>query len=126
MRICAKCDRIASARGMCNQHYELERKHGDLTDQPRLRPQKAEGVHALAQKGQNEACVDCQAEPLFGGMRCLDCFQARCDRIRHATPHQFAEPPSYGCYNRGCRCRECRMFSAKVKRRARLKHKATA
>jgi hypothetical protein len=121
MRTCAKCDRVASARGLCSRHYDILRNNTRLEEQPRLRPQKAEGVHALAQKGENRECVDCGDVPLFGGMRCLDCFQTRCDQRRHTTPHEFAEPPSYGCYVKGCRCSECRRFSAIVKRRARAK-----
>ncbi len=121
MRTCAKCDRRASARGLCARHYDVLRNNTQLEAQPRLRPQKTEGVAALAQKGENRECVDCGDLPLFGGMRCLDCFQTRCDQRRNATPHEFVDPPSYGCYNRGCRCSECRRYSATVKRRARAK-----
>lgn len=38
-----------------------------------------------AREGRNSACVDCQAEPLDGGLRCHPCFTAICDRNRQTA-----------------------------------------
>jgi hypothetical protein len=121
MRPCAKCDRPASARGMCNHHYQMARKLNLLEPAERMAPRKTQGVALLAQKGENPECVDCQDTPLFGGMRCMDCFKARCDSKRDTIPHEFAEPATYGTYARGCRCRQCKDACATVKRRSRAK-----
>jgi hypothetical protein len=46
-------------------------------------------VLELARAGTNRACVDCADRPLFGGLRCLPCFQRRC--LQNAGEHLFAE-----------------------------------
>jgi len=125
MRTCVKCDSRATARGLCNRHYLQAKKH-NFDGVHRAEPTVRTKVEEWARAGENPACVDCGDLPLFGGMRCLDCFQSRCDRRKESEPHQYAEPPSYGCYVKGCRCRECRAASATVKRRNRLKAKAAA
>jgi hypothetical protein len=71
-------------------------------------------VLELARAGTNRACVDCADRPLFGGLRCLPCFQRRC--LQNAGEHLFAEPPSPGTYGRGCRCRRCKVKSAEYQR----------
>ena len=35
-------------------------------------------VKERARLGVNQFCVDCARTPFGGGMRCLECFQARC------------------------------------------------
>ena len=62
----------------------------------------------LARTGENTHCVDCYAKPLFGGMRCLPCFQKRVkDKlVLHGCG---IHPPSAWCYSDcGCRCEGCR------------------
>ena len=76
-------------------------------------------VTRLAQQGTNTRCVDCQARPLFGGMRCLDCFHVRV-KDKQGT-HVSDQPPSYSSYQGGCRCRECRRASADYSKARRVK-----
>lgn len=71
----------------------------------------------LAALGKNPRCVDCEVKPLFGGLRCLPCFQLRCRQ--NAGDHLFGEPASLATYKRGCRCRACRAESASYTRRRR-------
>jgi hypothetical protein len=71
------CDRPLRARGLCEMHYQKEKRAG-LGELQRAKPRRAEGVELLAQKGENRCCVDCGDRPWGGGMRCLPCFQRRC------------------------------------------------
>jgi hypothetical protein len=71
------CDRPSRARGLCEMHYQKEKRAG-LGELKRAKPKLAEGVELLAQKGENRCCVDCGDRPWGGGMRCLPCFQQRC------------------------------------------------
>jgi hypothetical protein len=71
------CDRPSRARGLCEMHYQKEKRAG-LGELQRAKPKLAEGVEALAQKGENRCCVWCGNPPWGGGMRCLPCFQRRC------------------------------------------------
>jgi hypothetical protein len=71
----------------------------------------------LAQIGKNQACVVCSDKPLFGGLRCLPCFQRRCRE--NAGEHLFASPASTSTYQQGCRCRACRAASAAYSRQRR-------
>lgn len=71
------CDRPSRARGLCDMHYQKEKRSG-LGELVRRVPTVAVGVEALAQKGANRCCVGCGDPPFGGGMRCLPCFQQRC------------------------------------------------
>jgi hypothetical protein len=63
----------------------------------------------LARAGINRTCVDCGDRPWGGGMRCLDCFQARCDRNAGTEHLCVRHPPGASCYQIcRCRCGECR------------------
>lgn len=69
-RTCRKCDRSLYSRGLCKPHWREAKPRGfdiPLPTDPKL----------LAQMGKNSSCVDCAAEPMFGGLRCLPCFQDR-------------------------------------------------
>jgi hypothetical protein len=79
MRTCAKCDRPPAARGMCNSHY-LKAKRAGLEPVERAKPLLRSDVEELARTGENAACVDCDGIPMFGGLRCLPCFQVRCEQ----------------------------------------------
>jgi hypothetical protein len=125
MRTCARCDGQIRARGLCNRHYLRARQNG-FDGVEYAEPVQRTKVEEWARAGENPACIDCEDVPLFGGLRCLECFQVRCDRRRNSTPHDFIDPPSYGCYVRGCRCSECRRFSARIKQRNRAKTAAAA
>ena len=62
----------------------------------------------LAQLGKNPKCIECEREPLFGGLRCLRHFQAkvRANRGEHGCLKHL---PSIHCYQRcRCRCRDCK------------------
>jgi hypothetical protein len=66
-------------------------------------------VIELAQKGKNTRCVDCRAVPLFGGMRCLPCFQKRCSRNAGVEHLCVRHEPGASCYQIcRCRCEDCR------------------
>jgi hypothetical protein len=79
MRTCERCSHeIIRARGLCNRHYIEARRYG-FGPVERSKPVQRSEVEVLAQAGKNRACVECGDEPLFGGMRCLDCFRVRCD-----------------------------------------------
>lgn len=77
----------------------------------------------LAQIGRNERCVTCAGEPLFGGLRCLRCFQEAA-LLRKGGPHVCVKhAPSLSCYNScRCRCAACRKLvndsRAEYRRRA--------
>lgn len=68
----------------------------------------AESTLNAARAGENVACIDCDRSPLFGGLRCLACFQQRAkDRSngKHGCPRH---EPSVVCYNQcACRCEGC-------------------
>jgi hypothetical protein len=63
-----------------------------------------------ARAGENTACVDCRATPYAGGLRCWDCFKARCDERVGPEHVCVRHPAGASCYQRGCRCRcaDCR------------------
>jgi len=72
------CVRASRARGLCEMHYtRLKRKGLDKSHRPE--PRVPSLLERMAQEGRNRQCVDCGRVPLFGGMRCLDCFRVRCD-----------------------------------------------
>jgi hypothetical protein len=126
MRTCVKCERPAAARLLCSSHYKQEFRAGRLEPTGRVKPKKAEGLQLLVQQGLNRSCVDCGDRPFGGGMRCLDCFNVRCQSKADSVPHQFPDPATYGTYVKGCRCRDCRAASAGVKRASRNRVKAAA
>lgn len=77
-RTCRKCDRSLYSRGLCKPHWKEAKPRGfdiPLPSDPKL----------LAQMGKNGECVDCGADPLFGGMRCTGCFKRRCDEREMAA-----------------------------------------
>jgi hypothetical protein len=74
----AGCARAVRARGLCEMHYGRLKRAG-LGELHRAAPRQPSLLERLAQEGRNRQCVDCGDLPLFGGMRCLDCFQVRCD-----------------------------------------------
>lgn len=73
----------------------------------------------LAQIGKNQKCIECELEPLFGGLRCLRHFQAkvRANRGEHGCLKHL---PSVHCYRRClCRCRDCKDVIRDLKREKR-------
>jgi hypothetical protein len=81
-------------------------------------------VKELARQGANTRCVDCAAVPLFGGLRCLTCFQRKADERQvpqiAERPNQKGHykkvgkhtctkhEPAVVCYIKcKCRCIEC-------------------
>jgi hypothetical protein len=121
MRTCARCDGQIRARGLCNRHYLRARQNG-FDDVEYAEPVQRTKVEEWARAGENPACIDCGDKPLFGGLRCLDCFQVRCERRQESAPkHKFVDAPSHWGYNRGCRCRDCMDATLVVKRRNRAK-----
>jgi len=72
------CEKPKRARGLCDMHYGRLKRAG-LGELRRESPKRATGVRLDAQLGQNSNCVDCGQKPYGGGMRCLPCFQVRCD-----------------------------------------------
>jgi len=117
------CDRPQRARTLCERHYAQLKRSG-LGPLQRKKPSKAEGLQLWAQEGTNRECVECGEAPLFGGMRCLTCFQVRADWKRQTVPHRFPEPPSYSSYKRGCKCRECQDYCAAYTRGRRARQRA--
>lgn len=74
----------------------------------------------LARLGRNESCVQCGSPPLFGGLRCHDCFLSRVEAKRGSSDHAFPDKPAtVGTYIAGCRCWECRKASAESRKRQR-------
>jgi hypothetical protein len=66
-------------------------------------------VLELARAGTNRACVDCADRPLFGGLRCLPCFQRRCSRNAGVEHLCVRHEPGASCYQIcRCRCEGCR------------------
>ena len=81
----AVCGRPVRARGLCEKHY-MRLKRSGLGELQRAVPRQPSTLERLAQEGRNGQCVDCGVPPLFGGMRCLDCFRVRCDeRSKYAA-----------------------------------------
>lgn len=71
-----------------------------------------------ARQMQNTACVECGAEPLFGGMRCLACFRDRIDLKRQGLHVCDRHEPCVNCYQQcGCRCGQCSEQERKRKKR---------
>jgi hypothetical protein len=79
------CVRVVATRGICNMHYLRLRRSGELGSYERAKPRQPSLLERLAQEGRNRQCVDCGRLPLFGGMRCLDCFRVRCDERSSAS-----------------------------------------
>jgi hypothetical protein len=78
----------------------------------------------LAQIGKNPRCVECEAEPLFGGMRCLSHFQAkvRANRGEHGC---LMHPAGIYCYQScRCRCQDCRDAVNMARKQSRAKQRA--
>jgi hypothetical protein len=104
------CERPHRARGVCEMHYG-RLKRGGLGELQRRQPRQATGLQLDCQLGQNHNCVDCGAvRPFGGGMRCLPCFQVRCEeraaRLGHACLKHAAGASCYKMCQ--CRCGECR------------------
>jgi hypothetical protein len=78
MRTCELCDKPPSARGLCNKHYLAAKREG-LKPAERRKRYKPSEVEEWARAGRNPDCIDCGDRPLFGGLRCLPCFQVRCE-----------------------------------------------
>jgi hypothetical protein len=78
------CVRASRARGLCEMHYTRLKRKG-LDKLHRAAPRLPSILERLAQEGRNEQCVNCGGEPLFGGMRCLDCFRLRCEQRSSAS-----------------------------------------
>ena len=78
MRTCELCDKPPAARGLCNKHYLAAKKEG-LEPAERRKRYKPSEVEEWARAGRNPDCIDCGDRPLFGGLRCLPCFQVRCE-----------------------------------------------
>ena len=77
----------------------------------------------LAQIGKNPRCVECDAEPLFGGMRCLRHFHAkvRANRGEHVC---LMHPAGIACYQAcRCRCQDCRDAVNVARKQARAKQR---
>ena len=74
----AGCPRVVRARGLCEMHYTRMKRNG-LTVLERSAPRQHTVLERLAQEGRNRQCVGCGGLPMFGGMRCLYCFRARCE-----------------------------------------------
>jgi len=72
------CGSKQRSRRLCERHYQQLKRSG-LGPLQRKQPARASGVQLWAQEGRNPDCVDCGDRPLFGGLRCLPCFQLRCD-----------------------------------------------
>jgi hypothetical protein len=117
------CDRQSRSRGLCAFHYKRAQRAG-LGKLVRSKPREHTPLEIVCQQGKNPACVDCGVPPLFGGMRCLDCFQRRCEAVRQTVPHMFDLPSSYSTYSKGCRCRECTDHAAAAKARNRRRKAA--
>jgi hypothetical protein len=112
------CDRPQRARTLCEMHYQQLKRSG-LGELQRKKPRQADGLKRDAQLGQNRCCVNCGDRPFGGGMRCLPCFQKRVDE--KAGEHTLEVPPGLTAYKYGCRCRRCRIASAKSQQRRRAK-----
>ena len=111
-----ECDRPARIRGLCERHYDSLRKRAKRL-QAGMSGEQRLTLRQLCNAGLNQACVDCGDAPLFGGLRCLDCFQIRCDSRKGSDEHLFtAKVPSMTTYRDGCRCAECREISARYQR----------
>jgi hypothetical protein len=113
------CERPQRARTLCEMHYGRLKRAG-LGTLHRKQPRQAQGIQLDAQLGQNSNCVDCGAKPFGGGMRCLRCFQVRCDaraELRRSLPsvHECTvHRPSMYCYKAcQCRCSGCRADKAR-------------
>jgi hypothetical protein len=102
------CDRQSRSRGMCAFHYKRAQRAG-LGKLVRSKPREHTPLEIVCQQGKNPACVDCGVPPLFGGMRCLACFQRRCE-ANAGTDHLCVKhPPGASCYQLcRCRCEDCR------------------
>jgi len=91
------CEKQRQDGQLCRRHY---RQLADWTPTP---------VEELARLGRNVACVDCGDRPLFGGMRCHECFLTRVERRRKTSDHLFPDRASTpSTYSAGCRCWDCR------------------
>jgi hypothetical protein len=104
------CDRPQRARTLCEMHYQQLKRSG-LGPLKRVQPRQARGLQLDCQLGQNTECVDCGDSPYGGGMRCVPCFQKRVDE--KAGSHTMEVPPGLTAYKYGCRCRRCRVASAR-------------
>ncbi|HEY7823345.1 MAG TPA: hypothetical protein VIG24_10945 [Acidimicrobiia bacterium] len=100
------CDERQAQDGLCAAHWMrlANSRDGEMVTTLKER----------CQAGVNTACVDCGSSPFGGGMRCLSCFQSLARQ--RAGEHTIAEPPSYGTYTMGCRCRDCKRASANYTR----------
>ena len=110
------CDRPQRARTLCQMHYQQLKRSG-LPTYIRKQPRQAKGLQLDCQLGRNRSCVDCGDEPFGGGMRCLTCFQKRCDE-RQGT-HMSDREPGVSAYTDGCRCRRCTIAASKARKEQR-------
>jgi hypothetical protein len=68
----------------------------------------AEATILAAREGVNASCIDCGGNPLWGGLRCLTCFQRRADERSNGIHGCPRHDPSSVCYNQcACRCEKC-------------------
>jgi hypothetical protein len=79
------CFRAVVTRDMCNAHYLRRKRAGTLGPLEVRKPRKPTTLERLAQEGRNLECVDCGGVTLLGGMRCLPCFQVRCEQRSRAA-----------------------------------------
>jgi hypothetical protein len=114
LSVCAhlRCELEARSRNLCPTHYKRLMRTEDPV-RLRMTPdeRRQSDVEIRAADGVNDRCVGCGASPLFGGMRCLPCFQARCEARRQAPGGHVCRDhdPSVKCYLRcACRCAACR------------------
>jgi hypothetical protein len=109
--VCEKdgCERPQRARQLCEMHY-MQLKRAGLGPLRRKQPRQAEGLKRDCQLGQNFNCVDCGQKPYGGGMRCLTCFQVRCEERAEKSAHACGKHAAgTSCYSMcKCRCGECR------------------
>ena len=127
MNVCEAegCGRVQRARHLCEMHYGQLKRAGLGTLQ-RQKPRPPTALERDCQLGLNGSCVDCGDVPFGGGMRCLWCFQVRCDRrqvdlLAQGGPHYcLRHEPSLRCYKdcecRCDRCRECYSENRPVRR----------
>ena len=138
MKVCAidGCDKRVQARGLCSKHYTRWRKYGDPTvnkNPPHVAQHgtmneygnygcRCDECRTAASEYQRERC----AGPCKGGCgrtvwakhRSGFCSWCSKDDVRKPLVHGT----SNGYLKKGCRCAECRAWSARVRREYRRTH----
>jgi hypothetical protein len=118
-----QCSKRPTARGLCNAHY-LSLKRRGLPPLERRKPSRPTNIQELVRAGLNEKCVDCDAVPYGGGMRCLPCFGKRCDERAKSLSRAHLFPdrkPGDAAYRDGCRCEQCKECHAGYQRKWKAK-----